>query len=146
MRACGVALTKAKYLVTLSRPTVSLFMWISCHETTLLGHINFFQHHILLLQWKVMLRQWSEFMPINVLIGQSSMLQRQKYHHLPSNSCRQVTSGAGRSLPEAALCPCPGPKQSPGFSVQTLKAAGSGFSPSGRVTTCNEERSTGEAL
>lgn len=53
-----MALTEVKYLVTLPLPTPSLFMWICCHETAWLDLINFFQHHVILMQHEVMLRKY----------------------------------------------------------------------------------------
>lgn len=109
-----VARTKEKSLVSLFVPTASLFMWIPCHDTACLGHVNFPNMICSNVEANQLIWDFTD----KCSGGQYIVPQREKYHHLHFSSCWQVSSGTGRSLPEAPLPSHPGRKQSPGFSVQ----------------------------
>lgn len=127
-----MALSKVEHLVILSFPTASLLLWICCHETAYLEDVSIFHTHTTLIQHEIMLRQcqmiWDCTNKCFDQTIQHATRQRWKYHHLPSNTCRQATSGTDRFLlmPFGSLSSHPGPK----YSVnKRLKTAGGSFSP-----------------
>lgn len=149
MRVSGMALTKVKYLVTLPLPTLSLFMCICCHETACLEHINFFQHHVILLQCETMVRKyqmiwdysnkcfdWAVQHAIKAEIPSPTFQLMQRSHlrrwQVPPRSCTFLLS-----WPQTL---------SGSLHSNKLKAASGGFDPSGTVTGCKEERNSGETL
>lgn len=114
-----IALIKVKSLVSLLVPAVSLFMWISCHDTACLGHANLSPHHVLLLQCEAMLRQkqliWDFACKCSEWAVHCCAEGTIIYLPAPADNSPLTLADLSQKL---ALPSHPGPQQCPGFSVQ----------------------------